>query len=90
MRLLPEKADGPEDPIRMCRWKSTPEVRKMPKIPEPEEGGFVLFCGWLEKFDSGNSGQSESPALTKPPEELRAVKLRVAGETARLGSVAAL
>lgn len=74
----------------MCRWKSTPEERKMPKAPEPEEGGFAVFSGWLEeKFDNGNSGQSESLALTKPLEQLT-VKPRLTGETARLGSVSAL
>lgn len=65
--------------------------RKMPKIADREEGGFALSCGWLEeKFDNGNSDQSESPALRKMLEELRTVKPGVAGETARLGAVAAL
>lgn len=90
MQLLSEKAEGPEAPIRMCRWKSTPEERKMPRTPESKEGGFAVFFGWLEeKFDNGNSGQSESPALMKTLEQLTA-KPRLAGETARLGSVSAL
>lgn len=74
----------------MCRWKSTPEERKMPKTPESEEGGFAVFSGWLEEnFDNGNSGQSESLALTKTLEQLTA-KPRLTGATARLGSGSAL
>lgn len=43
----------------------------MPKVAE-REGWFALFCGWVEeKFDDGNSGQSESPALRKKLEELK-------------------
>lgn len=50
-----------------------------------------MFGGWLEEtFDNGNSGQSESPALTKKLEELKTVKPRDPGETARLGAAAAL
>lgn len=50
-----------------------------------------MFCGWLEeKFGKDNSDQSESPALRKKLEELKTVKPGVAGETARLGAVAAL
>jgi hypothetical protein len=64
LRPLPEKADENEEPIRKYRWKTTPKEREMPKVAEGKEGGFALFCGWLEdKSDNGNSGQSKLPAL---------------------------
>ena len=66
----------------------TAQDRQLTQGQAPTE---LPFCGWLEeKFGKDNSDQSESPALRKKLEELKTVKPGVAGETARLGAVAAL
>ncbi|CAK7310390.1 hypothetical protein VULLAG_LOCUS15360 [Vulpes lagopus] len=89
LRLLPEKADRPEEPITKCRRKSTPKGRKVPKAAEREEGR-GSSRGWpAGESDNGSGGQSQPPALTERLEELRTAKPGVTGEAARLGAPAA-
>lgn len=89
LQFFPEKPDQPEEPIKKYPQEATPKERKMPKVAEPKKSGFSFFCGWLAKFDCSNYGQSELSTLWKKL-ELGTAKPRVAGETARLGAVAAL
>lgn len=49
LRLLPEKADRPEKPIRKWRWKATPKERKMPKAAERK--GWIRLVRWLAGGD---------------------------------------
>lgn len=72
--------------MRRRRWETTPQQRGMPKVAEPKERGFALFCGWLERrFDNSDSGQSELLALREKPEELRTAKLPTCGRNCTAG-----